>query len=183
MAPHPPGDPDPWITRHAHLLPPGGRALDVACGTGRHARFLAALGLRVVAVDVDVAGVADLAGSERVEVRQADLESAPWPFADGGFDAVVVTNYLHRPLLGDLARALAPGGVLLYATFAAGNERYGRPRDPRFLLQPGELLEAFGGALQVVAYEHGLEAGTAPAVRQRLCAVRADGPVPLRAPG
>lgn len=171
--------PSDWLCRWAPLARPGGLWLDVACGHGRHARWLAAQGFRVVATDVDVSGLADLADNAAVDVVERDLEAGPWPFARREFDGIVVTNYLHRPHFPHLAAALAPGGVLVIETFGAGNERYGRPRNPAFLLEPGELLRSFGAALQVVAYEHGLEERPRPAVRQRLCAVRGADPRPL----
>jgi SAM-dependent methyltransferase len=135
----------------------------------------------VTALDRDVAGLTDLAGQRGIGVVQADLEDgSPWPLPDRRFSAVVVTNYLWRPLFPHILDALNAGGVLLYATFARGNETYGRPACPAFLLEPGELLDlARRGALQVVAYEHGYVAHPRPAVRQRLCAIRADQPAPL----
>jgi SAM-dependent methyltransferase len=161
--------PSPWIVRHLTLAPAGGRALDLAAGRGRHTRLLLGLGFRVTAVDVDVSGLADLAGADGLEIAAADLEGASWPLPGRQFDLVVVANYLHRPLFPAIRRSLAPGGLLLYETFAEGNERYGRPRNPDFLLKPGELLVAFRD-LQAVIYEHGLEAAPRPAVRQRLAA-------------
>ncbi|HEY6863496.1 MAG TPA: class I SAM-dependent methyltransferase [Burkholderiales bacterium] len=160
--------PSDWVRRWAHLVRPGGRVLDLACGGGRHARFLAGLGLRVLGVDRDPAALAGVPG---VELRVADLEGGPWPLGDERFDGVVVTNYLHRPLFPRLVDALAPGGVLIYETFALGNERYGRPGNPDFLLQPNELLERTR-ALRPVAFEQGVVARPKPAVVQRLCAVR-----------
>jgi SAM-dependent methyltransferase len=171
--------PSAWVQRFAHLIPAGSEVLDVACGHGRHARLARALGLRVTAADLDTRGVADLARDPGVRIVTGDLESGPWPFAAGGFGAVIVANYLHRPHFPRLAAALAPGGVLLVDSFAAGNERHGRPRNPDFLLAPGELLAAFGGLLQVVAYEAGYEAHPRPAIRQRLCAIRGSEPAPL----
>ena len=143
--------------------------LDVACGGGRHARLFLALGHPVTALDRDLSGVADLAAAERV---RADLEDgSPWPLGERRFAAVVVTNYLHRPLFPALIRALEPGGLLLYETFALGQERYGGPKNPAFLLRPGELLAACAG-LAVVAYEHGLDPG--PTARQRICATKGE---------
>ena len=148
----------------------GGDVLDVAAGSGRHARFFADRGHRVVAVDRDHEAL-QLAAHPLVETVVADLEAGPWPFI-GSFAAVVVSNYLWRPLLPTLVASVAPGGVLLYETFAVGHERFGRPRNPDFLLRAGELLEAVRGQLEVREYRHG-EVGTPPnAVRQHLAAVR-----------
>lgn len=144
--------------------------LDVACGAGRHSRHLASLGHEVLAVDRDVTGFA--AQPAGVALVQADLESGPWPFPGRRFDAIVVTNYLHRPLLPLLVASLEPGGVLIYETFASGNERFGRPSNPDFLLRPGELLEAVRGILRVVAYEDRVVQVPRPAAIQRLCARR-----------
>jgi SAM-dependent methyltransferase len=172
--------PSSWVSRHAALAAAGGNALDLAAGAGRHARWLLERGYHVVALDIDTTGLADLAGVEGVEIVAADLEGgAAWPLADRRFDLVIVTNYLFRPILPDIGRSLAPGGVLIYETFAAGNEEFGRPRNPDYLLRPGELLEAFGKTLQVVAYEHGIETEPQPAVRQRLVAVADDEPRPF----
>lgn len=176
---HPVTEPSAWVRRFSPLIQPGGAVLDLACGDGRHARYLAALGHPVTAVDVDVSGVADLDGQPSMEILALDLETGQWPFAGRRFAAIVITNYLHRPHLPWLPGTLASGGVLLMETFGAGNERYGRPRNPDFLLAPGELLAAFENSLQVVAYEHGLETSPRPAVRQRICAVRATEPQAL----
>jgi SAM-dependent methyltransferase len=170
------------VTRHAGLIPAGGPLLDLACGSGRHVRFFASRGHPVTAVDIDTGGVADLAGQPGIRVMRMDLEAGDWPFAGAGFAGIVITNYLHRPHFPLLPDALAPGGVLLIETFAAGNERLGRPRNPEFLLATGELLSAFSGVMQVVAYEHGIEQLPRPAVRQRLVAVRQQEPVVLPVP-
>lgn len=151
------------------------RVLDLACGSGRHLRLLHALGHRVTGLDRDLTAVADLRDTEAVELLQADLEDgSAFPLAGRHFDAVIVTNYLHRPLLPALLALLAPDGLLLYETFAQGNVQFGRPRNPDFLLQPGELLEAVRGRLQVLAYEHGKVTYPKPAVVQRIAA-RNDG--------
>jgi SAM-dependent methyltransferase len=164
--------PSAWIVRHAHLVREGGRVLDVAAGFGRHARFFAERGNRVVAVDRDQAALATFAGAPRVEFRVADLEGGAWPFAGETFDAIVVVHYLHRPLFPALLSALAPDGVLFYETFAAGNETYGRPANPAYLLRPGELLDVVRGWMTVVAFEQGLIAGPErPAVVARVVAV------------
>lgn len=164
--------PSAWVSRWAELVPAGGRVLDLATGGGRHARYFAARGHPVEAVDRDAAAVAGLAGLPGIHTLCADLESGPWPYAGQTFAGIVVTNYLHRPLFPHLLAALAPGGVLIYETFAAGNEKYGRPANPDFLLQPGELLELVRGRMSVIAFEDVLVTEPRPARVQRLCAVK-----------
>ncbi|HZO03919.1 MAG TPA: class I SAM-dependent methyltransferase [Burkholderiales bacterium] len=156
--------PSAWVARWAPLVERG-PVLDVASGNGRHARFFSGRGLEVVAVDRDAQAIPG------VRFVKADLEDgSPWPFAGQRFGAVVVTNYLHRPLLPTLAASLEEGGVLIYETFMLGNERFGKPSNPNFLLRPGELLQAFA-ALTLVAFEQGT---TGRAVIQRICAIRAS---------
>jgi SAM-dependent methyltransferase len=161
-------NPSAWLQRWAHLIAPGSRVLDVACGAGRHMRWLAAQGHTVTGVDrnPDAVALAQAFG----EVTCADIENGPWPFTGQTFGGVVVTNYLWRPLLPNIVQAVAPGGMLIYETFAAGNETVGKPSRPDFLLQPGELLWATEG-LRVVAYEDGFEASPERFV-QRIAAVR-----------
>jgi SAM-dependent methyltransferase len=142
--------PSAWVTRFAPLLRPGARVLDVACGSGRHVRWLAAQGLVVTGVDRDAEAVAPL--RDVAEIVVADIEGGPWPLAGRRFDGVLVTNYLWRPLLPTLRSALADGGLLIYETFADGQQHIGRPTNPDFLLRRGELLSAFAG-LPVLAYE------------------------------
>ncbi|VVE87848.1 class I SAM-dependent methyltransferase [Pandoraea bronchicola] len=169
------GAPSPWLVRWAHLIAPGARVLDLACGHGRHTRWLAARGAHVTAVDRDEAALATMSMLENVTTLAADLEGAPWPLAEGAtFDAVIVTNYLHRPLFPHIAASVAPGGVLIYETFARGNERYGKPSNPLFLLAPGELLDAARTAdLRVTAFEDVTLPAPRAACVQRLCAMRA----------
>jgi SAM-dependent methyltransferase len=167
-----PVSPSPWVQIHAELIARNGRVLDLACGRGRHTRFLAALGFKVVAVDRDLSGVADLAADPRIELIQADLENDTWPFANKRFDGIVICNYLHRPHFPLLIDSLTEAGILIFDTFATGNERFGRPTNPDFLLRAGELLDEFSGALSIVAYEHGEVDDPSPAVRQRLCAIK-----------
>ncbi len=164
------GAPSAWVQRFAGLIAPGGRVLDVACGSGRHARWLAALGLAVTGVDRNAEALQGLPAG--IEAIQADLEGAPWPLPGRTFDGIVVTNYLWRPLWPALMAALAPGGVLVYETFALGQQRHGKPSRPEFLLQPGELLQVCA-RLRVVAYEEGLLQQPARCV-QRIAAVRAS---------
>jgi SAM-dependent methyltransferase len=166
--------PSAWIARHAHLVPAAGPVLDLAAGGGRHSRYFKGLGHAVTAVDRDVSGLADLAGDAQIEIIEADLEGgAPWPLGERRFAGIVVTNYLHRPLFPAIAAALLPGGVLLYETFGLGNEKFGRPSNPDFLLKPGELL-AFAEAegLVVRAYHCGEVTEPRPAVLQRFVAAR-----------
>jgi len=144
--------PSDWVRRWAHLVPAGATLLDVACGSGRHLRWFAARGVQVTGVDRSPEAVA-AARSAGVGVL-ADLEADPWPLPGRGFDAVLVTNYLHRPLLTAILESVAPGGLLIYETFAQGQETVGRPARAEFLLAPGELLSACRG-MHVVAYEDG----------------------------
>lgn len=146
--------PSPWVVRFVPLIKPGGTVLDLACGSGRHLRWLAALGFALTGVDRDTVAVEPLRGCGEVIV--ADVENGPWPLTDRRFDAVVVTNYLWRALFPVIRESLAPGGVLIYETFADGHQTVGRPSRPDFLLQRGELLRAFAG-LRVVAFEDGFE--------------------------
>lgn len=161
--------PSAWVRRFLPLIRPSGLLLDLAAGSGRHTRLLRRGGYSVRAVDRDVSALLPLADAG-CEVRQIDLETgAPWPLGEG-YDGIVVTNYLYRPLFPAIGRAVAPGGVVIYETFALGNERFGRPQNPDFLLRPGELLEAFA-MLTVVAFEQGEVAAPRPAVIQRVVAV------------
>lgn len=161
----------PWVARWAGLIQPGGTVLDLACGTGRHAIYLADQGHAVTAVDIDLSLSLPHQGKPGVSWLQADLEGAAWPMPGERFAAVVVTNYLHRPLFGPLLEAINPGGVLIYETFSIGQARYGRPRNPSHLLLPGELLELVRGRLRVLAYEDVEEPDQRRCV-QRICALR-----------
>ena len=165
--------PSPWVARFADMAPAGGRVLDVACGGGRHSRLFLDLGHPVTAVDIDISGMEALAGRKGLKLVVADLEAgAPWPFAGETFAAVVVANYLFRPLLPRMVEAVGPGGVLIYETFALGNERFGRPRNPDFLLRPGELLAVAAAHLRVLAYEDLIVEQPKPAAIQRIAARR-----------
>jgi SAM-dependent methyltransferase len=175
----------PWIQRFSSLIPlDGGTVLDFACGGGRHSRLLAAQGYRVEAVDRDAAALAELAQANGVTVRQADLEAGAWPYTGRSFSGIIVTHYLYRPRLNDLLAALAEPGVLIYETFMIGNEHYGKPSNPDYLLQSQEMLGwARNNDLRVVAFEEGFieasEERSKPAVIQRLCAVRGELSPPL----
>lgn len=170
MPTHDDATPSPWIVRFAPLVPAGARVLDLACGAGRHTRLFAACGCHVLAVDRTPSLDPQLQALANIEVRAADLELGDWPLADARFDAIVVTNYLHRPLFPHLLAALAPGGLLLYETFAAGNAAFGKPSNPQFLLQPRELLSALAPTLRVIAFEDGYIAAPRHAMVQRLAA-------------
>ncbi|PIV89423.1 MAG: SAM-dependent methyltransferase [Hydrogenophilales bacterium CG17_big_fil_post_rev_8_21_14_2_50_63_12] len=161
-----------WVQRWAALIPPGGRVLDLACGGGRHAVYLAGLGHGVIAVDRDLSLATVVRGTPGITWRQADLEADAWPFPGGSFRGIVITHYLHRPLFGLLLAALEPGGVLIYETFSLGQAKYGRPRNPAHLLLPGELLEITRGKLRVLAFEDVEEPEQRRCV-QRLCGVKA----------
>lgn len=185
-------EPAEWFRAYRSLIPSGGNVLDVAAGGGRHVKLFADAGYRVTAVDRNIEALSAFSVSYNAEIVEADLENgSPWPLPGRTFDAVCVCNYLYRPLFDNLIGALAPGGVLLYETFALGNEVYARPRNPDHLLKSGELLDLVRGRLQVVAYRHGIvEGGECPGVKQMICAVnnldfsdRDDGePAPQRLP-
>lgn len=171
-------EPASWVVRFSPLVAKGGSVLDLAAGGGRHARLFLERGHPVVAVDIDVEPLTDLAKQPGAEILALDLEGgsppfrAPSPLAGRTFAGIVVTNYLFRPHFPHLLDALAPGGVLIYETFARGNEVYGKPRNPDHLLKAGELFDLVRGRLQVVAYEHGIDgSGPMPGVKQRICAV------------
>lgn len=187
----------PWVVRWSPLVPVGARVLDVACGAGRHVRWFHQRGCQVTALDRDSQALAalsadlgnlddlgDLANptniSDRLEVVCADIEQRPWPLNGRHFDAVLVTNYLWRPLLDTLVASVAPGGVLIYETFSVGQATVGRPSNPEFLLRPGELLAAVNG-LRVLAFEDGF-VDQPPRFVQRVVAVReaADSLGPVR---
>lgn len=146
--------------------------LDLACGGGRNARWLARQGWQVEALDRDAAVLEGLQDTPGIRVRQHDVEGMPWPYPQTRFDAIVVCRYLHRPLLSLLVDSLAPGGVLVYETFMQGQERFGRPRNPDYLLRPGELRAAYAGRLAIVAFEQGEMREPEPAMLQRICAIR-----------
>lgn len=167
-----PGMPSPWVVRYGARIAPGGHVLDLACGSGRHARRLAQLGYLVEAVDRDENALAGMTGISNIHLTTADLETGAWPYPDSSFDGIVVSRYLHRPLLPKLVKSLKPGGVLIYETFMIGNERYGKPCNPDFLLQPDELLTTFSPWLEVLAFEQGEERTPKPAVMQRICAIK-----------
>jgi len=175
MNPHhggPTAPPSPWVEQWAHLLAPASRVLDVACGSGRHLDYLLRLGHQVTGIDQDTAAASAAVPKARLIV--ADIENKPWPLlaSDGPekFDAVIVCNYLWRPLWPALLDSVTEGGLLIYETFTQGQEQFGRPRRADFLLQPGELLQVCQG-MQIVAYACGIDMEPRRAV-QRIVATR-----------
>lgn len=165
--------PSAWVVRFASLIPEGGTILDLACGSGRNSLFFLDRGHKVVAVDRDLSGIAQIRDLPNLECLEIDLEDGrPFPLRERRFAGVLVTNYLYRPILEDLVSVVSSGGALIYETFARGNERFGRPRNPDFLLEPGELLEAVRGELRVVAYEDLVVDEPRRAAVQRIAAVR-----------
>jgi SAM-dependent methyltransferase len=163
--------PSNWVERFVPLIRTGGTVLDLACGFGRHSRRLAGRGFQVTAVDRDPDALASLADVPNVEALTADLEKGPWPFAGCRFDAIVVTNYLWRPLFPLIVDAVDAAGVLLYETFATGNEKFGKPSNPDYLLRHGELLEVVKDRFKVIAFEDLCVESPKPAMVQRICAV------------
>lgn len=164
----------PWVRRFAPLIPKDGVVLDLACGSGRHAQWLASVGHEVLAVDQDIAAVSSL-HNPLITPKELNLEGADWPLIGSEFSAIVVTNYLYRPYLEELPKMLQAGGVLIYETFALGNGEFGKPSNPNFLLNPGELLTfASLHGLKVLAYEDIYVDQPKPAMVQRLCAVKGE---------
>tara|TARA_B100000686_G_C16671547_1_gene906762 strand:- start:244 stop:795 length:552 start_codon:yes stop_codon:yes gene_type:complete len=167
---HKNGCPSDWIVKWAPLIIEKGKVLDIACGSGRHSVFLANAGHFVTALDKDVSR---LPHDPQIKAIKSNLEDlSAWPLVGKKFNGIIVTNFLYRPLFPVISRSLLPGGVLIYETFGIGNESYGRPRSKRFLLQPGELLEAFSREFVIIAYENGIRSVPSPAVIQRIIAIR-----------
>lgn len=166
--------PSPWVERHLHQIEAGREVLDLACGSGRHTRLLVEHFYPVLAVDRNTEALSGLTQLPGVRTRACDLEGESWPLLGEQFAGIVVTNYLWRPRFADLLALLAPGGVLIYETFMLGNEAYGKPSSPDFLLRPGELRELISQAgLCEISFEEGFAATPKPAMRQAICARRA----------
>ena len=171
--------PSPWVIRFAPLIAQGGPVLDLACGNGRHTRYLADRGHPVLALDRNREALQSLEDLTGVETLVSDLENGgPWPLPGRLFAGIVVTNYLHRPLFPAIVDSFAEGGILIYETFALGNEKFGKPSNPDFLLRPGELLDMVRGSLRVIAFEEGVIHTPRPAVIQRICAVKSSDAAP-----
>ena len=165
-----------WVVQHAGQIAAPGHVLDVACGRGRHTRYLLSLGYRVTALDRDTGALSDLAGRPNLRIMENDLEDgSPWPVAGEVFEGIVVSNYLYRPLYDALVNALATGGLLIYQTFSDGNAAYGKPRNPNFLLRENELLDVFGPRLTVLDFDQGYTDHPSPAVIQKICCRKQEG--------
>lgn len=164
-------EPSPWVVQHGPLVRSKGNVLDIAAGRGRHSRWFLNQGHSVTAVDKDISRLSDMAADPNLATVEADLENAPWPFTGISFDGIVVTNYLWRPLFQYIQDALSPGGVMIYETFGMGNEEFGKPSNPAFLLGDGELREAFS-ALTLIAYDHGFVDTPRLAIVQRFCGIK-----------
>lgn len=166
--------PSSWIERYLSLVRPAGRVLDVACGSGRHVAAASRRGFSVTGIDRDISRALVNIQGPGVELLETDLEAGnPWPFEPESFDAVIVANYLWRPLIPDLVATLTRSGVLIYETFAIGNERFGKPSNPNFLLRPGELIDAVSSKLVPLAYEHA-RLRNPDRIVQRICALGPD---------
>ena len=162
--------PDKWLIRHAALIPQG-EVLDLACGAGRHGRYCLDKDYRVTFIDRDITCLRDLKDNPQANLLEYDLEASPWPFQPRQFSGIVVSNYLHRPLFPAIIDALTSGGVLLYQTFAVGNEQYGKPSSPDFLLGENELRDVFSKTLQVIDFQQGYRPNP-DRVTQGICAVK-----------
>ena len=172
MTAHASVPPSNWVSHYAELIPASGPIVDLACGAGRHLRDLIRRKQPLIGVDIDISGALDLAQRDIVTLLEIDLEAPRVALPKLECAAIIVTNYLHRPLLPSLPGMLAPHGVLIYETFAQGNERYGRPRNPDFLLRPNELLDSYKNSLQVIGFEQGVFTTPNQTVLQRICAIK-----------
>ena len=166
------GTPSDWVVEHTPLIHNGGRVLDLACGYGRHAIWLAAAGYQVDAVDCNSQALAGMHEIANINVMIADIECGEWPATEKKYDAIVVSRYLYRPILRMLAQMLNIDGVLIYETFMIGNERFGKPSNPDYLLLQDELHAVYAPLLKIHAFEQGEVKGSVPSVMQRICAVK-----------
>jgi len=162
--------PSSWIVKFAPLIKSQGLVLDLACGSGRHAKWLAQQGYQVDALDRDPIATSSMQGIDGIRIQLTDLETTEPPSFEHSYDGIIVSRYLHRPLLTSLATILKPGGILIYETFMRGNERYGKPSNPDFLLMPDELLNTYSPLLNVISFEQGEVMEPKPAMLQRICA-------------
>ncbi len=162
--------PSSWIVKFAPLIKSQGLVLDLACGSGRHAKWLAQQGYQVDALDRDPIATSSMQGIDGIRIQLIDLETTEPPSFEHSYDGIIVSRYLHRPILTSLATILKPGGILIYETFMRGNERYGKPSNPDFLLMPDELLNTYSPLLNIISFEQGEVVEPKPAMLQRICA-------------
>jgi len=165
-------DPSVWVVTNSRYLVPNAKVLDLACGNGRHTKFLIEQGFDVTSVDINQNALNEVAKISKSRVLSADLENGEWPFAERSFDGIVVTNYLHRPQLELITNTLTDRGLLIYETFMIGNERYGKPSNPAFLLRPNELNNIFAHSMLILKSEQGHIRFPKEATVQRVCAVK-----------
>ena len=162
--------PSAWVTRFAPLIKAGGKVLDLASGNGRHSVYMKNLGFDVTAIDHDNSAFCQ--DHENIELLETDLENQKsWILEGYRFDGIVITNYLFRPLFPHIINSLGKNGVLIYETFCRGNEIFGKPRSPHYLLNSGELFFTFCKDLRVIAYEEGIFGKRNKSAKQRICAV------------
>lgn len=164
--------PSSWLSSHAGKIKAGGKVLDLAAGSGRNAKWLASQGYQVEAVDINETALAELQGIQTIHTTVSDIENTEWLYGEEEFDAILVCRYLHRPLFPKIKQSLKAGGVLIYETFMLGQEQYGRPSNPNFLLEPGELQRICKAGYLVEAFEEGLLEIAPPAMLQRICAIK-----------
>lgn len=162
--------PSNWVKRFAKKIDKNGKVLDLACGQGRHTSLMLSLGYTTVAADINLSGIDSLNKHKNLELMQVDLEQDPWPFEKKAFSGIIVTNYLHRPLFKNILSALTPNGILIYETFADGNQEYGHPQNANYLLKRGELILKVFPELTILAYEDLIVQKPRPAAVQRVCA-------------
>ena len=165
--------PSRWVSRWSNLLKPGTKILDLACGRGRNSLFLASLGHNVLAVDRDATKLSDISERPEITTMCEDLESGSWPLDGWKFGGIIVTNYLYRPMLPDLMENLESGGIFIYETFAQGNQVFGKPSNPNYLLFPYELLDMLRDKLHIIGFEQGRVNSPSRAIIQRVCATSA----------
>jgi len=161
-------EPSSWVIKYANYVPKNSKVLDLACGMGRHTQLFMGRGCHVTAVDIDTQGLQEFANSPNCQIVEMDIEQSEDWLLSQDFNCIVVTNYLHRPIMKHLANALAPEGILIYQTFMSGNEKFGKPSNPDFLLKKDELMETFEDELEVIAFSQGLT--SKPSMMQQICA-------------
>jgi len=165
-------DPSMWVVTNSRYLVPNAKVLDLACGSGRHTKFLIEKGFDVTSVDIDQNALNEVAKISKSHVLSVDLENGEWPFAERSFDGIVVTNYLHRPHLELMTNTLTDRGLIIYETFMIGNELYGKPSNPEFLLRPNELNDVYANSMLILRSEQGHIRSPKEATVQRICAVK-----------